>query len=155
MQNGLLDLHNLMRWILLIFLVLCVIKGASGMSGKKKFTDGDRKIALFLMIVTDIQLLLGLALYFMNGWFGALTSGKITMSDKYQRFWGIEHMFGMLVAIVLIHLGYAAVKKDVPGQTKFKKLFWFTFIALIIILFTIPWPFREIVGRPWFPSMGA
>lgn len=123
------------------------------MSGKKAFTSGDRKTALFMMISADIQLLLGLALYYMKGWFSLLTSGNLNMSDKYQRFWSVEHITGMLIGIILIHIGYSAAKKNIPDAAKFKKLFWFTLIALIVILATVPWPFRELVGRPWFPGM--
>jgi hypothetical protein len=44
-------------------------------------------------------------------------------------------------------------KKSVSDQTKFKKAFWFFLIALIFILATVPWPFRQIVGRPWVPGI--
>ncbi|HEY9176799.1 MAG TPA: hypothetical protein VIN07_03870, partial [Flavipsychrobacter sp.] len=68
-------------------------------------------------------------------------------------YWAMEHLLGMLIAIILIHIGYASVKKDIPDAAKFKKVFWYTLIALIAILITIPWPFREIIGRPLFPGM--
>ena len=153
MENGLLHLHNFMRWVVMLFVILTLVKSMSGMGGKKAFTPGDKKVAMFMMISADIQLLLGLALYFMKGWFSVLTGGNLNMSDKYQRFWSIEHMTGMLIAIILIHIGYSAAKKNIPDAAKFKKLFWFTLIALIVILATVPWPFREIIGRPWFPGM--
>ena len=50
-------------------------------------------------------------------------------------------------------IGYASIKKDIPDNSKFKKLFWFSTIALLIMLLTIPWPFREMIGRPLFPGM--
>ena len=153
MQNGLLHLHNFMRWVVLLFVLLTLIKSASGLGGKKEFTTGDKKTAMFMMISADIQLLLGLSLYYLRGWFDVLKSGNLVMSDKYQRFWAIEHLAGMLIGIILIHIGYSATKKNITDGAKFKKLFWFTLIALIVILITIPWPFRDIVGRPWFPGM--
>src|SRR5690606_23557510 len=105
------------------------------------------------MISCDIQLLLGLALYFMRGWANLLTNGASVMKDTYTRFFTIEHSLGMIIAIVLVHIGYSSVKKDIPDSAKFRKLFWMTTIALVIILITIPWPFRDIVARPWFPGM--
>lgn len=153
MQQGLLHLHNFMRWVVLLFILLTLLRSISGMSGKKIFTAGDKRIAMFMMISADIQLLLGLALYFMKGWFTVLTSGGDVMSNKYNRFFAVEHMFGMLVAIVLIHIGYASVKKNITDGAKFTKLFWFTLIATIIMLATIPWPGRELIGRPLFPGM--
>lgn len=122
------------------------------MGGGKAFTKSDKRPAMLLMITADIQLLLGLILYVGKDWFKVLTSGGF-MKLPAQRFWAMEHMLGMLIAIVLIHIGYSAIKKDIPDASKFKKLFWFTLVALIIIFATIPWPFREIIGRPLFPGM--
>jgi hypothetical protein len=34
-------------------------------------------------------------------------------------------------------------------MAKFRRSFWLFLFALIIILVTIPWPFRTGVGRPW------
>jgi hypothetical protein len=59
----------------------------------------------------------------------------------------------MIISIILITLGYGMSKKNVPDETKFKKAFWYFTIALVVILITIPWPFRQIVGRPIFPGM--
>lgn len=153
MQTGLLHVHNLMRWVVLILALITIFRSLAGMSSGKAFTAGNRKAGLFLMISADIQLLLGLSLFYMRGWFDVLTSGMMNMSDKYQRFWAVEHLAGMVIGIVLIHIGYSASKKNIPDAAKFKKQFWFTLIALVIILITIPWPFREIIGRPWFPGM--
>lgn len=152
MQQGLLHLHNFMRWVIIVLAVIVIVKSMSGRNGGKEFTKGDKRNALFLMISADIQLLLGLVMYFMNGWFSVLTGGG-AMANKAARFWSVEHMFGMLVGIILIHIGYSAVKKNITDQEKFKKLFRFTLMAIIIILLTIPWPFREMVGRPLFPGM--
>jgi hypothetical protein len=60
----------------------------------------------------------------------------------------------MLVALVLIHIGYSVTKKNIPDGPKFKRLFWYTFIAFVIIIATIPWPCRE-AGRALLPGMSA
>ena len=145
-------LHNLLRWLILFFALVTIVNSVSGMGGKKPFTGGNKRVAMFLMICCDIQLVLGLALYFMGPWWTVLTSGG-AMSNKMNRFFSVEHTFGMLVAIVLIHLGYAATKKNIADKAKFSRLFWFTLVALLIILGTIPWPGREMIGRPWFRAM--
>ncbi|MBS1739686.1 MAG: hypothetical protein JST88_03990 [Bacteroidetes bacterium] len=153
MDTGLLHLHNFMRWVLLLFAFITIFRSRSGIANKRAFTSADKKNALFLLISADIQLVLGLILYYQKGWWSQISSGAIKMSDSYLRFWGIEHIFGMIVAIVLIHIGYSSAKKDIADEAKFKKLFWFTTIALIIILITIPWPFRGVVARPLVPGM--
>jgi membrane protein DedA with SNARE-associated domain len=75
------------------------------------------------------------------------------MKDKFYRFYWVEHPTGMIVAIILITLGYGMAKKSVNDATKYKKAFWFFFVALILILATVPWPFRQIIGRPLIPGM--
>ena len=153
MEQGLLHLHNFLRWVVLLFALLTIVRSMLGMANNTAFSSGDRKTALFLMISADVQLLLGLALYYFKGWFTVLTSGGGIMANKGVRFFAVEHMAGMLIAIILIHIGYAASKKNITDRAKHRKLFWFTLIAVLIIIVTIPWPFREVVGRPLFPGM--
>lgn len=153
MATGLVHLHNLLRWVVIIFAVLTVIKAMRGMGGNKPFTNGDRKTALFFTISFDIQLLIGLIIYFMNGWFKVLTSGGGVMKNEYHRFFAVEHLIGMVIALILAHRGSSAVKKNIPDASKFKQLFWYSLLSLIVILAMIPWPFRELIGRPWFPGM--
>jgi hypothetical protein len=151
MANTILSLHSILRWLLLILLLASIIKSFNGWQSKKVFTAGDRKLFLFTLITTHINFLVGLYLLFF-GRFGIISAGKPDgvdiMKDKFFRFFWVEHPVGMLIAIVLITLGNGMAKKNVIDTIKFKKAFWFFFIALIIILATVPWPFREI-GRPW------
>lgn len=153
MATGLLHLHNLLRWLVLLFALITIFRTMGGLNGSRPFTNGHRKSALFLMICCDVQLLLGLGLYFMNDWFKVLTSGGDFMKNPSQRFFTIEHTLGMLVAIILVHVGYSAAKKNMADGAKYKRVFWCTLIALIVILASIPWPFREAVARPLFPGM--
>lgn len=141
-------LHNIFRWLILLFALIVLIGSASGMGGNKTFTPGNKRMALFLMISCDIQLLLGLILYFGYGWLHILTSNSNVMTNTSLRFFALEHSVAMIIAIVLIHIGYSAVKKNITDKAKFTRLFWFTLIALVIIFASIPWPFREAIARP-------
>ncbi len=156
MQTGLLHLHNFLRWVILILLVLSIVKAYSGWQGKKAFAAGDKKIWLFTMISAHITLLLGLYQVAL-GRYGFLSytlpEGTSFMKDKFLRFFWVEHPVGMILAIVLITMGHGMAKKDVSDEVKYKKAFYYFLIALVVILATVPWPFREIVGRPWFPGM--
>jgi hypothetical protein len=102
------------------------------------------------MISMDIQLLLGLALYFMNGWYTGLGNMGESMKEPMVRFFTVEHTFMMIVAWILVHVGRVAVKKAFNSSGKFKKTLIFFGIALLLILIAIPWPFREAISRPWF-----
>lgn len=156
MDSILLVLHSLMRWVILILLVASVFKSFSGWQSKKAFTKGDRKLWLFTLISAHITLLIGLYQVLL-GRFGILVTtlpeGTKLMKDKFYRFYWVEHPTGMIVAIILITLGYGIAKKPIADEQKFKKAFWFFFVALILILATVPWPFRQIIGRPLIPGV--
>jgi glucan phosphoethanolaminetransferase (alkaline phosphatase superfamily) len=156
MYNGLLHLHNLMRWVILLLLVVAIIKAFVGMSANRPFTKGDKQVSLFLMISAHITLLIGLYQW-LAGRYGLLTTslppGTNLMKDSFYRFYWIEHPVGMILAVALITIGRAQTKKNVLDVVKHKKSFWYYMFALIVILVTVPWPFREIVGRPLFPGM--
>jgi hypothetical protein len=151
MYNGLLHLHNLMRWVVLIFALITIIRSLSGLSGRKPFAAGDKRAGMLYMISIDIQALIGILLYITQKWYNVLMSGG-AMKNPAARFFSMEHFLGMLIALILVHIGYSATKKNIPDGTKFKRLFWYSLLSLIIILAMIPWPFREFIGRPWFPG---
>ena len=158
MNEGLVHLHNFLRWIILVLLVLSIVKSYTGWKQKKVFSQGDRKIWLFTMIAAHTTLILGLYQW-LAGRYGMLTTelpaGTTSMmKDKFYRFFWMEHPLTMILAIVMITLGYGVAKKAIPDETKYRKAFWFFVIALLLIFIGMPWPFREIIGRPWFPGMG-
>jgi hypothetical protein len=148
--------HSFLRWVVLILALLTIIKSFSGMSSKKAFTAADKKMPLFFMISMDIQLLLGLVLYFTGAWgiknIQNQGMGEV-MKDAAGRFFAIEHTVGMLLAIIFAHVAYAFAKKTIDDTAKFKKIFIFSLLSLVAILASIPWPFRELIGRPLFPGM--
>lgn len=151
-----LHLHSLLRWITIILAVAAVLKSLSGLLGKRSFTGSDRKISLFYMISMDIQLLVGLVLYF-TGSFGIQNIKNNGMSnvmkDPAGRFYGMEHGVGMILAIIFAHIAFKATKKSLGDQAKFKKVFLFSLLSLLVVLAMIPWPGRESVGRALFPGM--
>jgi len=152
MYAGLLSLHSSIRWVILILELVVIFRSLSGMTSGRPFAAGDRKAGLFLMIAAHVQLLVGLYLYVAGPWglaniqnlgFGAV------MKDHAARFYAVEHIFGMLVAIVLITIGRGVGKKAIPDAAKHKRSFWYFLVALVIMLATIPWPFRAAIARPW------
>lgn len=152
MYSVLLTLHSILRWVILILSVVVIARSFSGMTSGKPFSAADKKGGLFLMISAHTTLLIGLYLYFFGpsgfAYIRNLGFGEV-MKDNTARFFAVEHIFGMLVAIVLITIGRGVSKKDIPDVAKHKRTFWFILVALVIILATIPWPFRTEVARPW------
>lgn len=154
MDTGLLHLHNLLRWIIFILLLISMFKAFSGWQNKKVFKPGDKKLWLFTMTAGHITLLIGLYQWLL-GRFGILKTsvpeGVNVMKDKFYRFFWIEHPFCMILAIVFLTLAHGMSKKPVADTIKYKKAFWFFVIALILILAGVPWPWREVVGRSLMP----
>lgn len=154
MYQGLLHLHSLLRWIILILLIINIVRHFT--AANKPFTATDNKLGLFLMIAAHTTLLLGLYQWF-TGSVGFQNIRNLGMSavmkDSASRFWAVEHMTGMIIGIILITLGKTVAKKNFGDALKHKRSAILFTLALVIILLTIPWPFREGIGRPWFPGM--
>jgi hypothetical protein len=108
-MQSILVIHNLLRWAVVLFGVWTLINGLTGYFGKRSFTANDNRSNLFFMISCDIQLLIGLILYFNNGWFARLKDLGNNMKDPYTRFFTMEHLTMMLIAWVLVHLVKTAV----------------------------------------------
>lgn len=152
-MNILVILHSWLRWILLILLLASIVKSYSGLSSKKALTAGDKKTWLFTMISAHTTLLIGLILMFF-GTFGiakGVPEGISVMKNSTYRFFWVEHPLMMIIAIVFITIARGQAKKSIPDAVKYKKAFWFFIIALLLILASIPWPFRAEIGRPLIP----
>ena len=150
MFSVLLQVHNILRWVILLLLILSIIQSLIGWLKHRELREGDAKLWLFTMISVHTTLLIGLILL-LFGRYGILSAGLPEgvnlMQDKFYRFFWVEHPSGMLIATLLITLGRGQVKKQITDPLKYKRAFWYFLISLVIIMATIPWPFREIVGR--------
>jgi TRAP-type uncharacterized transport system fused permease subunit len=146
METGLLHLHSILRWVILVLLLVSIYTTFTATNSNNK------KFWLFTLITAHITLLIGLYQTF-NYWNTYVRDANFQMSDvmksKGLRFFLVEHPLMMVISIVLITLAYRSTK-----ILKYKKAGILFLIALIIILAAVPWPFRELVGRPWFPAMG-
>jgi len=146
MLGGLVHTHSGFRWIVLILLVYATLNAFLKWRGKKNFTESDRKVNLFTTIFSHVQMLLGIGLFFMSS---KVNFSSGFMKDAILRFFTVEHTLLMLIAILLITLGYSKSKKVVTDSKKLKTTFWYFFIALVLILVSIPWPWRAL-GAEWF-----
>lgn len=135
--------HSGLRWVVLILMILAIVNSLISRNYEKK----HKMINLFAMISLHTQLLIGLGLYFISprvkffdGW----------MKEAAYRFYGMEHLLGMIVAIVLVTIGRKMAEKQAIDIDKHKKIRTFYTIALVIIIASIPWPFRTALGGAWF-----
>ncbi len=143
--------HNLVRWFVLLFGIWTVINALIGLISKSPFSKKDKLSGLFFMVCCDIQLLLGLILLFSNGWIEKMKAGMgALMKNSTDRFFIVEHGFMMIIAWILVHIGYSAVKKASP-EKKHKKMLIYFGVALLLILISIPFSYKgSEIARPLF-----
>lgn len=149
-MNALIHAHSGLRWIALALLVFAIINAFLGRKNGV-YEKKDKMINLFAMVMLHIQLLIGFVLYFKSGkvrfvenWMSSEISGGM------YRFFNLEHVLLMLIAIILVTLGRKKAEKATVVSEKHKKIVvWYT-IALILIVASIPWPFREALNGKWF-----
>ena len=136
MYNFIQKFHSGWAYVALLLLVFAVVNSFLGMNSKKEFTAKDRKIALFGLIATHIQLVIGLILYFVSP-LGKDSFGN--MKDAALRLTSLEHPLINLIAITLITIGWSKHKKATTSSAKFKSITIFYGIGLLLILLRIPW----------------
>lgn len=134
------NIHSYWAYIMLAVLIYTVVNAIIGLIQKKEFTHKDFRLGLFTLITAHIQLLIGLGWYFMSPWYKALkANGGEVMSNSGARLLAIEHPLMMIIAIVLITIGWSKHKKQVKSESKFKTFTIFYGLALLLILARIPW----------------
>lgn len=146
MYTGLLHTHNLFRWLVLLALLAAVIMAFSGWMNQRKWQKSDNLVGLLLMIFMDIQLLVGLILYaFVSPMTkAAFNDFGAAMKNPDLRFYAVEHILMMVVALVLVHVGRAKSKKALVVWKQHRAAAVYYTISLIVILAAIPW------DRAWF-----
>lgn len=128
--------HSGWAYLVLLLLVISVVNALIGLTSKKEFTATDRKISLFALIFTHIQLLVGMFLYFVSP-LGKAALGEMKNADL--RLTSLEHPLINLIAIILITVGWSKHKKLTDSTSKFKTFSIFYGVALLLILSRIPW----------------
>lgn len=152
-MNIVLFLHSLIRWLIVLAGIWTIYSAITGIRSNRSLTASDHRPGLFFMIFCDVQLLLGLLLYFNNGWFDKLKHFSEIKSDVMNRFFAMEHFSMMLIAWILVHVARVLVKRAPNDLAAHKRsLIWFG-LAFLLILSSIPWPFREALGRTWLYSL--
>lgn len=140
MYSFTLGLHSILRWFVLIFGLLAVIKAYSGWFGKKEWADLDDKLGLGFTISLDIQVLLGLLLYGVSPLIRtAFSDMGAAMANSSIRFFLVEHFLMMVIALVLAHIGRSRAKKADTDVSKHKNAAIFFTIAMLLVLAAIPW----------------
>lgn len=140
-------LHSYWAYLVLIMLAVAFINAASGLTKQSPYGEKDLRLPLFALIVSHIQLLIAIPLYFVSPYFDILSNGGmgVAMKDANLRLFLVEHPLTMLIAITLITIGFSKHKRKDTDKGKFKTVAIFYGIALLLVLSRIPW-------QTWFAS---
>ena len=144
MYHTLLITHSLLRYFVLLLLLVVLFRSFVGWRSNKAIDGIDNKASLWLLILTHTQLLLGLALYGISDF---VKFSADSMKDSTLRYWLVEHITGMIIAVTLITIGRISSKKVQNGQSQ-KRLFVYNAAALIIILVMIALSHRGFFNLP-------
>jgi hypothetical protein len=151
MYSFLLVLHSLFRWAVLMNLLIAIYRAYQGWLTDRPFTKVDNLLRHTTATVLHIQLSLGMCLYFISpivDYFLHNFSEAVHMREI--RFFGMEHITMMVIAVVLVTMGSIVAKRRTTDQQKFKTMaIWFT-VGFVIILTSIPWKFSPFTSRPYF-----
>jgi len=138
--------HSGLRWVVLGLLLAAILKAFGKRRGGTVY-PGKEKLALFAMISVHIQLILGLVLYL---WLSPKVSFEPgVMKSAVTRFYTVEHLVGMILGIALVTIGYSRAKRQADLNKGWKTISLFYTLGLVVILASIPWPFRNL-GAGWF-----
>lgn len=143
--------HSLLRWLVLAAGLVAFGRALAGMRGHRAWTTADDRAGQLFVGTLDLQFLIGLVLYF---GLSPITRAAFqdfggAMGNSMLRFWAVEHILGMLIAVALAHVGRVRVRKTTDAVRRHKVAAIFFGLALVAILATIPWPGMP-AGRPLF-----
>jgi hypothetical protein len=143
-------LHSWLRWLVLGVGIAHGVRSFIDWRQGAEWSVGRDKLRVSAVGLMDLQVLLGLLLYFALSPISqsALSNMGAAMKDPALRFYGVEHIATMLLATVVMHVGQVrARRKDTPARHK--TLFITQAVWLVLVLASIPWPGLDI-GRPLF-----
>lgn len=138
MYTGFQHLHSALAYVVLLLLIVAVGMAIYGFFIKKPFTEIQRKVTLFALIGSHIQLLVGLVLYLLSPLGLSNLSGE-TMGNSAARLYALEHPLINIIALVLITIGFSTAKRLTEDKKKHLRIVWMYGIGLLLILSRIPW----------------
>lgn len=133
-------LHSLLRYAVILMVAVAGLAALRGYLARSPILNWERSAAIIAMVLCHIQLALGIVLYATR--FGTFEERFGARTDL-LRFWKMEHIAAMVIAIALITLGRSLSKRAKEERTKQLRVAVFYLIGLVLILAMIPWPFMS------------
>ena len=141
MYSLLKNLHSYLAHMVLLVLILATLNAFIGKIIGKDFESKDLRLSLYGLILSHIQLLIGLILYFVSPWFNQWSNLGVggVMKAAQARLYLVEHPFTNIIAIILITIGWSLQKRQSDPGKKFLRIALFYGFGLLLLLSRIPW----------------
>jgi hypothetical protein len=151
MYGVILIVHSWNRWLVLVSAVATLTLAIRGRSTGRQWSRTDQRLALVFISALDVQAVLGSLLYFVLSPIvpKTLSEFKAAMHVGALRFFAIEHITMMVLALVVAHGAWAYSKRAVSASARQRRVTWGVALTLLLILSAIPWPWTA-AGRPLF-----
>lgn len=141
------DLHNILRWVVVLGGLYALFTSFRGLFGRAAWTAADRRAGLIFTSSLNLQLVVGLLLYFVSPLVqGALQNMGAAMGNDELRFFAVEHLTIMILAVVAAQLGYSLARRAASDRAKFVRASVGYTVAALLVAYAIPW------WRPLLPG---
>ena len=153
MYGFLLQVHSVVRWLVLLGIIVPLARAYWGLLSPRLFSRSDRLGVSLGTMASHTQLLAGMALYmsspFVSLFWSAPADGA---ANRQLLFFSLIHITGMITSVVLMSVGSSLAKRAEEDRRKFRLIAIYWTIAVVLILLLIPWPFSPLAQRPlWRP----
>lgn len=146
--------HSYWRWSVLIVAVVVLVRAIVGVTGRGAWTHTDERWGRMFVSAVDLQILIGLVLYFGFSpfWTSLRVSFGETMQSPVARFFAIEHGVAAIIAAAVAHVGWVKAKRATAPERKHRIMMITLIIFVVLAAWITPWPWRAM-GRPLFPMV--
>lgn len=141
MYSIVLTLHSLIRWLVLLAGLLAAARAIFGWLSNADWISFDNRLGLAFTIGLDVQTLFGLLLYLFLSPITkqAFADFGAAMGDASLRFFALEHIFYMIIALALAHVGRSLSKGAADVRRKHRSAAILFTLSMALILIAIPW----------------
>lgn len=143
--------HGYWRWVVLAAAIVVLVRAIAGFMARRPWTSVDERASRVFGNALDLQVMVGLVLYFGFSpfWPATYRAFAETMRGDVARFFGVEHGTAMLLAATAAYIGRVRAKRAIDSRRRHRAMLVAMVVFFALVLWAIPWPWR-IVGRPLF-----
>lgn len=146
-------IHSWLRWVVVLAALWVVLRAARALgllgASRAPFAARDDKLIGAFVGLVDLQFLIGLGLYlFLSPMVqGAFADMRAAMRSAPLRFFAIEHITAMVIAVALAHVGRARQRRADEDTKRWRNALLASSGFLLFALIGMPWPVLKH-GRP-------